>query len=437
MQLAQHHFQAQSRYFESAIHFALTSVFAGSYGLSLVELDEDVLWNGTATLRRASGIMPDGLHFDLGEVEDAPESLSVKDLFGGSTDSQVLHLAISGYRRRRANLEGEDEGGDARFRTVQVELSDETTGEDRRVVPLGARNFRLVLGDPPSGDEVSIPLAEIRPDGNGHFVLDPNFIPPCLQVAASPRLMGILRRVVDMMEAKVEAIRHGKVRRGSGVDQLASHELTSYWLTHAILSSLGPLRHHLVLGASHPRAAYQDLIRLAGALATFTLEADEDGIPEYNHRLPTEVFGKLERLIRARLDVVIREKVISVPLEQSGAHLFAARLDDARAIQRDAEWVLRVSSSATATAVISGVPRKVKICSAEDVMRLVADANPGLAIEHLPSPPTQVAPRVGSQYFRVVREGPSWQLVVSRSSVGVYVPDSFPGADLELQVVLP
>ena len=37
MHLAQHHFQAQSRYFEDAIQFALSSLFFAPYGLRLVE----------------------------------------------------------------------------------------------------------------------------------------------------------------------------------------------------------------------------------------------------------------------------------------------------------------------------------------------------------------------------------------------------------------
>jgi hypothetical protein len=42
---------------------------------------------------------------------------------------------------------------------------------------------------------------------------------------------------------------------------------------------------------------------------------------------------------------------------------------------------------------------------------------------------------VGSQYFRIRRQGPSWQLIQFRKSVGVYVPDALPDAEVELVVI--
>ena len=43
MHLAQHHFQAQSRYFEDAIHFAVAQLHYRAYGLAGITLDADAL----------------------------------------------------------------------------------------------------------------------------------------------------------------------------------------------------------------------------------------------------------------------------------------------------------------------------------------------------------------------------------------------------------
>ena len=45
MHLAQHHFQAQSRFFEDTVQFALTSQFFKPYGIVASELDADALMN--------------------------------------------------------------------------------------------------------------------------------------------------------------------------------------------------------------------------------------------------------------------------------------------------------------------------------------------------------------------------------------------------------
>ena len=50
MYLAQHHFQAQNRYFENSINFALSNLFFKSYGVTGLELDAEALQNGTVSL---------------------------------------------------------------------------------------------------------------------------------------------------------------------------------------------------------------------------------------------------------------------------------------------------------------------------------------------------------------------------------------------------
>jgi len=436
MHLAQHHFQAQCRYFESAMHFALSSVLQGVHGLVAVELDHDALWNGTVSLVHATGVMPDGLAFDVGDSDPLPPTREVSDLLETGSEGATVHLVIPSYSPSHANavLDGDSAAEARRYEAVAVPLYDETTGADERVIQVGRRNLQILGESELQDDHVSLPLARLRPDGSGHFVYDPVFVPPTLRIAASPRLTAILEGLIEIMEAKGESLR----RQLPGADTMsekAGQELTGLWLTHAIYSGLGPLRHHAQFGRAHPRDVYEDLARLAGALCTFSLESDPRDIPLYDHDHPGEAFAALDRHIRRHLEVVIQERYISVPLTRTAANLHTAALADKRTLGR-AEWVLRVRSGASSAAVITEVPRKAKICSAEDVMRLVGSAGlPALGIEHLAALPTAIPSRVGSLYFRLLREGPPWELIQVRGSVGVYLPDSLADAELELLVL--
>ncbi len=436
MHLAQHHFQAQCRYFESAMHFALSSVMQGVHGLVAVELDHDALWNGTVSLVRASGVMPDGLAFDLGDSDPLPPTREVSDLLEAGSEGATVHLVIPPYRTSHANtvLDGESAAEPRRYQAMTVPLYDETTGTDERPIQVGRRNLQLLGASELQDDHVSLPLARVRPDGSGHFVYDPQFVPPTLRIGASARLTAILDGLIEILEAKGESLR----RQLPGADTMsekAGQELTGLWLTHAIYSGLGPLRHHAQFGRAHPRDVYEDLARLAGALCTFSLESDPRDIPLYDHDQPGDAFAALDRHIRRHLEVVIQERYISVPLARTAANLHTAALADKRTLGR-AEWVLRIRSGAPSATVISDVPRKAKVCSAEDVMRLVGSAGlPALGIEHLSTLPSAIPTRVGSLYFRLVREGPPWDLIKVRSSVGVYLPDSLADAELELLVL--
>jgi type VI secretion system protein ImpJ len=72
MHLAQHHFQAQSRFYEDTVQFALSALFFRPYGLVACELDRDALKNDTVALVHARGVMPDGLAFDSPSSDPAP-----------------------------------------------------------------------------------------------------------------------------------------------------------------------------------------------------------------------------------------------------------------------------------------------------------------------------------------------------------------------------
>jgi type VI secretion system protein ImpJ len=432
MHLAQHHFQAQCRYFESEIHFALSSLRDHIYGFLELQLDDDALWNGSVSVVGASGVMPDGLAFDFRQTDELPPPLPVSGFLGPtSTEGQVVHIAIPEYRPGQANCELNGVSGQRRrFSATPASFFDETSGIDERELQLARRNVELAAG--PRDGFVTMPLAKVRADGSGHFIYDPLFVPPLLRVGASRRMKGVLQGLLEILEAKGTAL---KQQPGSlALSEMATHELMGLWLTHAVYAGVAPLRHHMEFGRSHPRDVYQDLVRLAGALCTFSLESDPREIPLYDHDRLGDVFAKLDRHIRRHLEVVIPQQAFSVALQRSTANLHVGLLKDARALER-AEWVLRIRSSAPVGRIIAEVPRTVKVCSAEDVMRLVADANPALTIEHLQVPPAAISPRVGSQYFRLRRDGKSWQLIKFRKSVGVYVPDALPDAEVELLIV--
>src|SRR5258705_10155972 len=98
MHLAQHHFQAQSRFFEDTVQFALTSLFFRPYGLVACELDADALLNDSVSLAHARGVMPDGLPFDIPSSDPAVQPLPIRDRFSPTSDSHLVLLGIPAYR---------------------------------------------------------------------------------------------------------------------------------------------------------------------------------------------------------------------------------------------------------------------------------------------------------------------------------------------------
>src|ERR1700761_9282864 len=94
MYLSARHFQRQSRYFEDSIYFAVSSLCFAAYGFASLELDSEALSNGSAALLYASGVLPDGLPFDIPAVDKLPESFSVEEVFPPDRDAVTLSLGI-------------------------------------------------------------------------------------------------------------------------------------------------------------------------------------------------------------------------------------------------------------------------------------------------------------------------------------------------------
>jgi type VI secretion system protein ImpJ len=443
MYLAQHHFQVQGRYFEDSLHFALTHLFFKSYGLAGCELDREALLNGTVALIHARGVLPDGLPFHMPESDPLPRPREIAELFSPTQDSHLVLLTIPGYRPGAANSAPMDTGkdGNARYLLETALVPDETTGADERPVPIGRKNFRLRL-DHESADvgEVSLPLARVRRDGAGHFIYDPEYVPPCLQIGASEQLLLLIRRLVEILEAKSAAMEGERKAGRKDLQEYASHEVANFWLLHAVRSSMAPLRHYLELRRCHPEQVYAELARLAGALCTFALDSDPRAVAAYDHDHLGECFSELDRHIRRHLEIIIPTNCLTIPLKQVSSYLYAGPVADQRCFGRS-QWLLGVRSEIGRAEVISKVPSLVKICSSKHVERLFKEALPGLTLQHLPNPPSAVSPRLGTEYFTVGRTGSHttqvcWGAISQTHEVGVYVPAALAGAALELLVVL-
>ncbi len=354
MHLAQHHFQLQSRYFEDSIHFAVTHLFYQPYGLAGLELDIEALRNGTVALVHARGVMPDGLAFHAPEGDPLPAALEIRERFSPTADSHVVYLTIPAHRSGQAN-----EGANRRYRSEAGFVRDETNGHDEREVHFGRKNFTLAL-EP--GDDIALPLARVRRDGAGHFIYDPEYIPPCLQIGASQRLMHVVTRLVEMLDAKSESMLQDRKSERKGIAEYASHEVANFWLAHTIHSSLAPLRYHRDTRGTHPEQLYVELARLAGALCTFALDSHPRNVPTYDHDNLGECFAALERHIRTHLDVIVPTSYVAIPLARAADYLHNGVIADRR-VFTGGRWILGIRSSSGDADVITQVPQLVKVCS--------------------------------------------------------------------------
>jgi len=437
MYLGPHHFQAQSRYFEDLVDFATSNLGFEPYGVMGVEVDQEAVRNGTVSLVHARGILPDGLTFNMPECDPVPAARNITELFPPTRTSLGVLLGVPPRKPGGVNTamaENEARNG-VRYMAEPSVMADEISGRDEKAVKLGRKNIQLYLDTEISEDLVTLPIARIMRDGAGRFAVDPDFIPPCLNISASEKLVLMLRQLLDILGEKSSTLAQQGRAASTAASGFSAQEIANAWLLHAANSALASLRHLASAKHPHPEELFVELSRLGGALCTFSLDSHPQQLPLYDHQNLEACFQALDQHIRRHLELIVPSNVVTIEMKKLRDYYWGAELTDSRLFDRS-RWFLGIHGRLGEAQLIDLTPKLVKVCSAEFIQKLVSRALPGLTLTHLPAPPAAISPKIEAQYFLIDKAGPCWEHTVKTRKLAMYVPGEIPGPELELIVVL-
>ncbi|HEX5430602.1 MAG TPA: type VI secretion system baseplate subunit TssK, partial [Bryobacteraceae bacterium] len=383
---------------------------------------------------------PDGLVFHMPECDALPEPRSIGDLFPPAHDHVTVMLAARPRHPEGSNTAISEQDLEvkqaARYHAEIRMLYDENTGRDEKPVYVGRKNIALRLDTEPPDDLILLPVARIMRSGSGQFIFDPDFIPPCVEISASERLMALLGRLIEILEDKSgrfsRTASNGKERSWA---EFSTREIANFWLLHAVNSALAPLRHYYLTKRGHPEELYRELLRLGGALCTFAFESHPRDLPLYDHRNLEKSFGDLDHHIRTHLETIVPTQYIEIPFVKRADYFYEAEIADQRVLDR-ARWIFGIRAGVSEPEAIAKTPQLVKLCSKQFVPQLVKRALPGMALTHLPVPPSAIPVKADFQYFSVSRSGPCWDHIVQTRQIGLYVPGDLPDPSIELMAIL-
>ena len=360
-------------------------------------MDVEALRNGTVSVVHARGFFPDGMAFHMPECDTLPEPRNIAEAFPPTRDRLMVMLAVPEWKPGGANCSINGSASAARYVAQEKKLPDDNTGIDEKAVKIGRKNIRLVLDVESTEGLTTMPLARVMRDGAGGFVYDENFIPPCVQISASPRLVGMARRLVSILEDKSSTF---GAARGTGklASGLSPQQVATFWFLHSINSALAPLRHLCLSKQGHPEEMYRDLLRLAGALCTFGLDSHPRTLPLYNHMKLEECFEEIDRHIRTHLEYIVPSNCIHIPLKPASKYFWEADITTHGA--RTRPLGVRDSRAHGRGGLIRQTPQLAKLCRASSCRRLVRRAIPGMQMNHLPNPPAAVCRKWSSSTSR-------------------------------------
>jgi type VI secretion system protein ImpJ len=429
MFLTPHLFQQGDRYHEYLLHFRMAALEPFWWGLSALEIDQDVLSGGQFTILRCNGVLPDGLPIQVPEFDGPPESRSLKAHFLPSMDRLEVYLAIPVERPGGINCRMGDavSGRPVRYQADVVRATDETSEGNELEIPIARKNLKILFSGDSLDDTTWIKIAEVGKTPAGTFALQASYVPPMITLSASARLMTILRRLLELLSGRSNAL--SQQRRH--VSDFGTSDIANFWLLHTVNSSIPTLSHFVNTPDRHPEQLYRVLVKLAGELSTFALQVDPRSLPPYDHANLGGTFDELEKRIAMLLETVIPTRYVVIPLEKTPELLYIGRIHDDRLI-KSARFYLGANAQIPAGRLIEEIPAKAKISSPDQINNLIGRAVRGVELVHEPVPPSAIPVKTGFKYFQLSTQGRSWEAISTAKALALYLPDEFPDLRLEL-----
>lgn len=438
MLLTPHHFQQWDNYYEDLLNSRLASVLPYEWGILDLQVNRESIANGNFELLRCRAVMPDGLVVNIPQTDAAPAPRPIEGHFDPEAPRLEVHLAIPSQRVGAANYQSNGAQLDQMVRYGQDAgtAPDETTGTNEQPLAFARSNLRLIFEDELREGYSSIKIAELERTTTGQLVLAENYIPPALNVTASPWLVNMLRQIVEILITKSSSLGEQRRQRSSSLADFTTSEVAIFWLLHTVNSSIPGLAHLFRTRLVHPERLYSEMAELIGKLMTFTPDHHPKDIVRYDHQDLYGTFSQLAALIRDLLETVIPTRCVPIPLERTRESLYIGRIEDERLL-KEAGFFIGVRAQMPESKLIDSVPRLVKIASRDEIEIVIGSGLPGVTLTHASPPPAPIPTRVGFHYFALDSIAPYWEAIRGSKAIAVYLPDEIPDEKIEMYAVKP
>lgn len=433
MFLRPQHFQQQARFFEAQTARTTGLSHLHPWGLQRLEIDRDALSGGFLRIAHLEALFQDGTWFSAPMEAPIPPQRNLNDLPQLSTGT-IVHACLPTYDPFGGNSIQDVAAAHkpVRFTLDQRSVADLFTTAIEAEVTTLQPNVRLMLEEENHDGFVTLPIARIVKNASGGWTVDEGYIPPLVAIDASPALATQLRRLIDILEVKSQALAATHRERVKDVVEYGTTDIASFWLLHTVNRSFPLLNHIQQFPSTHPEHLYGLLAQLAGELLTFSSTLTLNEIPIYRHLDASQVFRKLDELIRTLLDTVISSRYMIIPLSNSKSSFYVGHLESDRLLEKT-DFYLSVSSETAIPNLVETIPVKLKVGAPDDVERVLNSALGGIRLTYASQTPPAIPVRVGNHYFSLEPHGTIFERMMKSRTICIYVPQGL--IDLKLELI--
>jgi len=275
------------------------------------------------------------------------------------------------------------------------------------------------------GDYELIPLVKLERQGDA-IALSEQYIPPCLNLAAVPALVRLIKEVRDQISARGRQLESYKRDRGIHTAEFGSRDMVFLLALRSLNRYVSMLVHLTEAGQVHPWTTYGVLRQLIGEMTTFSERISVTGVmddgtvlvPVYRHQDLWRCFSSAQSLITQLLDEITAGPEYMMPLLFDGTY-YATDLPPAIFEGRN-RFYLALETESEPQAVLSSVEQIAKFSSREYLPILIARSLPGIKLTYLQTPPQELPRRANTLYFQIDHHGEPWAQVQQGNNLALY-----------------
>lgn len=436
--LSPQQFQQQSRWEAWCNESIARLSLVHPWGVQAVDFDMQALRLGKLKLARINMRLPDGTLVDSDHVDRLPCALDLHTALSETEQAAIVLLALPLEQANGNNCMFDEGRADrpVRYRQDWRPVQDLYADEDQSMAVLEhVLSLRLDADD--NADYITCPIARLIRDEKGSWILDAAYLPPLLSFAAHSGLLTELDNLLLQLSAKRQRLMGMRRESNQRMADFAVADVSLFWLLNALNTYQPVLADLKANPARHPEQVYRELVKLTGALLTFSLDHDAEAIPAYRHDHLGSVFPPLMRLISTLLEVSLPSRVIALKLEETGANRWQIAFNDMRLREADAaDFYLSVRCRQSAIQLQTQFPGLCKVGTPDDVDRLINAALDGVPLQPLAHVPAAIPLRLENQYFALDFNHPIGRAVLAEGVCAFYVPGTLDDVRLELFAVM-
>lgn len=285
-----------------------------------------------------------------------------------------------------------------------------------------------------------LPIARFEQDGD-RIRSAARYVPPCVNLAASPMLMQTLREVRDELVGRARQLAVFK-QPGQGHRGDLDATQVNYLMALSVLNRHGPLLTHLLETPQvSPWQLYGVLRQLIGELSLFSDRCDmlgetPDGrslVMAYRHEDAGASVAGMAVLIGQQLnEISVGSELLVRMVREDG--MFRATLPEGFFGPRHRYYLIARSESDPVW-LSESLPRDGKLGTAQAMHELINRALPGVELIYLQVPPQGLPRLANALYFRLETLSDGWEGLQQEREAALFLPQIPDDLLIELVVV--